>query len=423
MSTEARSDLEDLIQREILVSRSKPVGKGDVRGRDCSTAVQIALSSQKNRALIRRVLGDAGLKIWDDEPHLRFNLIMNIPIPLITISSNVGDSFLRLQLDAATSPYSRSDSSEACKYTSVHIGQRKLLINEVLFMTKHGSKAKTVVYIGAAGGSHTPALCELYPNHRFLLYDPAHFSKPLLDYMRRNPKRVAVYNELFPPADKTGRAARDLAEATGPDSGGFLLISDIRRRDVTSEAPTNKDVDEDMVLQSDICREMIPLAAHLKCRLPYMDPESTEQDIPVVMPKGDIYFQPWCAHKSTETRLFLVPPYDDDHMMTVSARWYESALYHHNMNNRYSRYEVADLAPLAMFVGPVYDSCFDCTFERFTIMQYLATALEMVGSGPNSDVSQYTSFASVYNLFKRHVGREDERMLREETPPPPTYRR
>ncbi len=395
----AAAEIEVIIANTLQAFIDSNVGVAIVHS-DKETAIHRLLNSRQHRELIRRFLAPVpgGLKMWDEEPHLRYRFLREEQPPTVVVPAESGDLFMRLAMGAPSHPYSRCPPSIKCLASTVHVGQRKLLISEVQFMTMHGSKS-----IGAAGGQHTPALCELFPSHRFLLYDPAPFSKPLLEYMRKNPKRVAVYNELFPPHDKTGRAHRDLIEATSGDNG-FLLISDIRRRDAESEAPTNKDVAEDMDLQSDICREMQPKAAHLKCRLPYFNPEGSDPDIEVSIPKGVIYFQPWCGHKSTETRLIIEPPFSDDNMMTISARWYESALYYHNMNTRFSRFSVPVLAPLDLFVGTVYDTCFDCTYERYTLMQYITS---------NRGWSSYTSLADIYNLFKRVVGREDERLLQE----------
>lgn len=424
----ARHELDQIVESEVrkYLTDNSDAAVGVARFSDCATVVQRLINTRQRRSLVERALGPAALRTWEQEPHFRYNLLADIPIPTVQVAVEDGDKFMRLALDAPTQPYTYTPPTVGCLYSDVHIGQRKLLVSEILFMTLHGAKARTVVYIGAAGGQHIPALCEMYPEHRFLLYDPAPFSRPLMDYMRKNPTRVAVYNELFPPADKNGRAARDLAQATGASGigtstataaqRGFLLISDIRRREENADAPTNSDVDADMELQVMICREMQPLAAHLKCRLPYFNPEADppEPDIQVTLPKGVIYFQPWCGHKSTETRLILEPPYDDpSSTMTLSARWYESALYNHNINTRYTRHITPAIETTDLFLGTVYDTCFDCTFERYTLWRYLVTAVPTTLS---TEENSYTNFAALYNLLKRIVGREDERLLREHVP-------
>lgn len=395
-------ELDALITRETQrCANDRVAGKG-ARFTDCATTVQRILNQRENREILRRALGPHGLRAWDNEPHLRFHLLRGVTTasPLtFRIPVEAGDAFMRLTDDSPLLAYVRSDHSTNSLHSSVHVGQRKLLIGEVWFLTTYGHLSKIVVYIGAAGGQHIPALCELFPNHRFLLYDPAPFSKPLLDYMRRNPGRLAVYNELFPPPAGS-RSDSELQAAVGGGEG-FLLISDIRRRDQDSDAPTNKDVDEDMELQAAMCVKLQPKAAHLKCRGPYLAVGSTE-DVEFTMPEGQIYKQPWAPHQSTECRLVCQPPYTE--LMTMSGRWYESAMFYHNHNTRYARFDVQSLAPLDVFLDGVYDTCFDCTFERYTIWLYLKTS---TGGG-----GVYSSFAAVYDLFKRVIGREDERLLR-----------
>ncbi len=399
------TELDSLIQAEVQRIQTANEASGLGPGRiDCHTGVHRMLNSKANRDLIRRVLGTPErLRQWIEEPHLRYNLLRRVESPLVMVPVEQGDAFMRLAMGAPEKAYEHTPAATQCLFSDVHLGQRKLLINEILFLTQHGSKSNVVVYIGAAGGQHIPILGEMFPRHRFLLYDPAQFSRPLMEYMRKNPQKIKVYNELFPPAPGS-LSAKELEEATGGETG-FLLISDIRRRDESSDAPTNKDVDEDMELQVDICRKMNPKAAHLKCRLPYLDPEANppEPDVEVKVPNGEIYFQPWCPHKSTETRLVIEPPYTDDNSRPISARWYESALYYHNSVSRYHRYSVAVLAPLEVFVGTIYDSCFDCTFERYTIWLYLTSSHK---------AESYSNLSVIFNLIKRTLGREDDRLLR-----------
>src|SRR5271170_7957656 len=54
----------------------------------------------------------------------------------------------------------------------LHWGQRKLLLNEIEFLTVYGDRSDTIIYIGAADGLHLEYLSKLFPNHNFILYDP-----------------------------------------------------------------------------------------------------------------------------------------------------------------------------------------------------------------------------------------------------------
>lgn len=399
----SRERLDEIIENEVSKIKQEDFDRaqGKVRPVDCSVIVHRSLNGKQNRERIYSAMGPAFMNQWDASPHLRFPLINNVPISRVEVKRD-SDLFMRLTSDAQTRPYQYTGHI-SCIISMVHIGQRKLLINEILFLNLHGSKSNVVVYIGAAGGSHTVALAEMFPNHNFFLYDPAPFSRPILDYMRKNPRRVKIYNELFPPAEGT-QSHRDLLRATSGETG-FLLISDIRRREQGEDAPTNSDVNLDNELQFDVCRKMNPKAAHLKFRLPYLDPEADPPapDIEVRIPNGVIYFQPWVGPKSTETRLIIEPPYTESNTEVMSSKWYESALFYHNMNTRYSSFVVEGLEALDIFLGTIYDTCFDCTFERYTLLQYLNS-----GHAPE----EYRTFAALYSLLKRVIGREDDRLLK-----------
>ena len=54
----------------------------------------------------------------------------------------------------------------------LHLGQRKLLLTEVNFLTNYSDLSKNINYIGAAPGHHIEFLSTLFSDHTFYLYDP-----------------------------------------------------------------------------------------------------------------------------------------------------------------------------------------------------------------------------------------------------------
>ena len=79
--------------------------------------------------------------------------------------------------------------------TTVHWGQRKLLIIELEFLLRAktmGISSPMVVYAGAAPGIHIPILLEIFPDFVFHLYDPAKFQIEPND-------KIFLYRELFTP--------------------------------------------------------------------------------------------------------------------------------------------------------------------------------------------------------------------------------
>jgi hypothetical protein len=61
----------------------------------------------------------------------------------------------------------------------LHIGQRKLLLSEVQFLTKHS--VKYCIYAGSAPGHKTHFLAQLFPDIKFILIDPNQFDLVLAD--------------------------------------------------------------------------------------------------------------------------------------------------------------------------------------------------------------------------------------------------
>jgi hypothetical protein len=61
--------------------------------------------------------------------------------------------------------------------TTVHWGQRKLLVGEIEFIEWASliDTPKVVVYAGAAPALHIPVLSSLYPDLLFILIDPRNF--------------------------------------------------------------------------------------------------------------------------------------------------------------------------------------------------------------------------------------------------------
>ena len=54
----------------------------------------------------------------------------------------------------------------------IHLGQLKLLISEIMFLTKKAKDGDRVLYVGAAEGYHTAKLADMFPTLTFDLWDP-----------------------------------------------------------------------------------------------------------------------------------------------------------------------------------------------------------------------------------------------------------
>jgi hypothetical protein len=185
----------------------------------------------------------------------------------------------------------------------IHLGQRKLLISEIEFLTEvlsTNNATAMVVYAGAAPGSHIVHLAEMFPSIRWELYDTNKFAGPL----HRHPN-VNLYHEYLTP---------ELA-AKSYHPGTTYFISDIRTQ-------TDDDaIKRDNLLVNHILQALNPISAILKFRLPF-SPGMTP------FPAGQIRLQPWTSHDSTECRLICAQPYT---LQDVNHTVHEEGMMAHNL--------------------------------------------------------------------------------------------
>jgi hypothetical protein len=68
-------------------------------------------------------------------------------------------------------------------------------MSELWFLTLYGDLSLTVVYAGAAPGTHTCYLAKLFPKHYFILIDPSKFV--LRKDIEEVNDRIEVHNKYF----------------------------------------------------------------------------------------------------------------------------------------------------------------------------------------------------------------------------------
>lgn len=191
---------------------------------------------------------------------------------------------------------------EDVKNNNIHIGQRKLLMNEIYFLTKYGHLSNTVVYAGAAHGIHIPILTELFP-HKFLLYDPGKF-------LIKDTDKIKIFNDYF--TDDTAK------KYSGKD---VLFISDIRATIPTSSHNEFEEaVKENQEWQVNWVKNMKPKMAMLKFRVPFTVTEPYEYF------DGEIDLQPWAPPSSSETRLIT----NGQKMKMYILEEYDAKMFYYN---------------------------------------------------------------------------------------------
>ncbi|AYV77274.1 MAG: hypothetical protein Barrevirus27_1, partial [Barrevirus sp.] len=196
---------------------------------------------------------------------------------------------------------------ENAKPNNIHIGQRKLLLNEVYFLSRFGNLSNTVVYAGAAPGTHISLLAELFPNHKFILYDPSRFNIKETDNIK-----------IFTGEDEgyfTGPIAKQYANQN------VLFISDIRSvKGITDFKEFESRVIIDNELQKEWVTIMKPAKASLKFRIPFTIKEPYEYF------DGLIEVQAWAPKTSSETRLIT----DGLKMKKYDPIAYENKMFYFN---------------------------------------------------------------------------------------------
>eukprot|EP01083_Nonionella_stella_P276187 938312_1 len=247
----------------------------------------------------------------------------------------------------------------------LHWGQRKLLLSEIEFLTKHLHNAKKghdgyvlVIYAGAAPGSHIPLLIEMFDNIRMELFDPNTFS-----HVVQNKRRIRVHQQYF-----TDQIAQELG-ALGRD---ILFISDIRTADHRRQSGEECEatIMKDNALQSNWVRAMNKggnlIAAMLKFRMPY--PHLIHKDqMKQELLAGTIYLQCFAPVTSTETRLHVVPDRNGQIKTTIyDCTQYEQWLFWFNYKARQSYIDNSKY--YTPNVGVIHN--YDCYAECKILEQY-----------------------------------------------------
>jgi len=236
----------------------------------------------------------------------------------------------------------------------IHWGQRKLLMSEIEFLTichqEHYTCTlpTTVVYAGAAPGTHIPVLATLFPNINFVLVDPAPFSFQASE-------GVTILQELF-----TDELAVELATKL-KQTDQILFISDIRTADpsVHTLDESEERIRQDMQKQKRWHKMLGSVRSMLKFRLPWDKCHSEYLD-------GTLHLPVWGPQTTTESRLITVK--DDPEKVTMyDHEKYESQMFFFNTVTRTALYTHS-------VKGQGMDRCYDCRAEVEILKNYILCA-------------------------------------------------
>lgn len=271
--------------------------------------------------------------------------------------------------------------------TRIHWGQRKLLMSEIEFLCiigRENLENALIVYAGAAPGTHIPYLCDLFPEARFILVDPAPFKAQETD-------RVHIIQDIF-----TDELASNIALHNKKKS--IYFISDIRTADPDDddEQEVERKVQSDQDSQMRWHKLIEARRSMLKFRLPWYV-ESTEYL------DGLIYLPVWGPQTTTECRL-ITYEHAPLKMKVYENKKYESQMMFFNNVTRHSLFQ-HDV------IGEGLDHCYDCKAEIHILKMYLRQYPEHCHA---SGLSVYETIAKMSYEISRLITRH--RTLLDPTP-------
>ena len=176
----------DLVQRQMQMASTRSVFDRQIFAREFQL-VELEISGEGGNIssqLVRRRGGDVIARLGPEETiifkanqHLQQVFANGRPFRRAALPFSLLDRCAaRCADDGSLIPRTSYARRQGEVKTVEHWGQRKLLLSEIEFLTMYGHLAHTVVYAGSAPGTHLNYLSqELFPEHRWILIDPAPF--------------------------------------------------------------------------------------------------------------------------------------------------------------------------------------------------------------------------------------------------------
>jgi len=342
ISKSKSTNVKDKSESVVKKSRSKsPVSKSSVQKSKSKSPVPKSKSpdSAKNKMVTGvgiESLGRRHCHFYSDDP--------KYPLPTL--------------VDTETDPKYKMKYDTKWKSHNTHIGQRKLLLSEIQFLTTYYKAHRghpTLLYVGAAPGSHMTFLSFLFPAVKFVLYDGAKFDPRL---------KTHPAFEIHEGTDgfMTTEKCKELVAKKYPN---LLFVSDIRLDGADHDA-FEHGVTRDMSLQKEWVEILKPVMSLLKFRMSYHMKEHEK----MTYLKGILYYGIWPRPVSGETRL-LVKKADIGKDVAYDFTDYEETMFYHNKVRRSFCYPIEDRYKKYMTGAKnTYCSCYDCMMELTTLNKY-----------------------------------------------------
>jgi hypothetical protein len=309
------------------------------------------------------------------------------------------------------------------KVFSDHIGQRKLFLNELQFLSK--VKSEYCIYAGSAPGHKTYYLSTLFPHIKFILIDPNKFELRINGRSHRDFKHkdVAHYKSGYPHKANTTKnfnyritIIEDFMSDEYAEQFKQLdccFISDIRSNVFQHEYPTDFDIYWNYSMMFNWITILQPELSMLKFRIPYYNTKfgfnkepafetSKKYGIDFVqdykdhilrLPKAKLYIQPWAPITSTEVRA-VIKKKDLSNIHEYDITEIEEKMCYYNVVDRSWKFKPNNNASKKH----KFCHCNDCALENKILteakMDVLSTVekLGIITNRKLSDVHSYPIF-------------------------------
>jgi len=281
-----------------------------------------------------------------------------------------------------------------------HLGQRKLLMTEVLFLSQYNlqniekkDKPPIVIYPGAAPGLHIVYLAKLFPNIEFHLYDMSKYDINLREDNIR-PKNITLYQQLFLDEESQYWAKK------GKEGIDIYLVSDIRALTGSEKTleQTENVIHIDNILQYKWIEEIRPVSAIIKWRVPFTFGESFRYKYL----SGEILLQPWGGIGTSETRLIVeCPPKNKPYKYkTIKNTIFEEKMSAFNNVQKSMGYfnhpiKCSGFEPYDKYESSIYksglgmDHCWNCSSELLIWCLYLGLKKDIILNGTQREISHF----------------------------------
>jgi len=135
-------------------------------------------------------------KSWEDSDQETLKLLNHI-------WNNSGPAVIKLSDVKHKIPYVENQNNKRYRPT-VHIGQRKLFMNELQFLNNHikfinpsQTRHHFVIYAGGSPGHHMYELSRYYPNVTFIVIDPSRHQSYLSDHLIVEENKKPFYRRVI----------------------------------------------------------------------------------------------------------------------------------------------------------------------------------------------------------------------------------